>query len=620
VLSRRDFCIGVFAVVASSSWIEAAAGASDDIRVRRAESTQLGADGASVVDDATAELRRRLRGASHLDDLAESVRFEDAQEFSALTLADEPGAVSITPRAATDAPSRHAFGIAIARPQLTVWTMGGGFRDEQYPPAALAVTEYVPGPDQPKSASVRFGSTSGRSSSSVLPLFLVTDRSGTRGFWFAVGWSGSWQVTARRDGDCHLRFEFPVGGRRGPDGGRIIMGTFAGDGWAAIRQYLRVISRDVGPPPVVANTWYAYTEDIDESKLLADVPVAASAGVEVFTIDAGWYSKPGQNFSSDGLGTWRVDKTKFPHGLEPVMDAIRAHGMRPGLWFEPERAWKGSRVWTQHPTWLLHDRSTERALVDFGNTAAQKWAIDLLSSAVERYGLGWIKWDFNMDPAATWNGNAARELAHVRGVYTVMEELRRRHPDVWLEMCASGGNRIDSEMIRRADSYWLSDQTKLTDGQRLQSASAAMVLPARYRYTAMAQSSVQGTPKPGIEFPEESWLTAMSGTFGIMEPFAHWPASVREQAARVVTRFKEIRHLLDGDVTIFRDDSNRPNHGWEAWEFSDAACGHAALFAFRQRSPNQHHSFHARHHWDVDLPKRGAKLPRRRAHRRTVTV
>jgi hypothetical protein len=166
-------------------------------------------------------------------------------------------------------------------------------------------------------------------------------------------------------------------------------------------------------------------------------------------------------------------------------------------------------------------------------------------------------------------------------------------------------------MIRRADSYWLSDQTTLTDGQRYQSASAAMVLPARYRYTAMAQSSREGaSPNLGSAFPEEAWLTAMSGTLGIMEPFAQWSASVRAQAARQVVRFKEIRHLLDGDVRILRDDATVPNRGWEAWEFSDAASGEAALFSFRQESSDEHRSFDGRHHWDVDLPKRGAKLLR----------
>jgi alpha-galactosidase len=623
LLSRRSFCFGVFALAASSIWVDATARASGRIRLReeQQQATRLTATDLNVlVDRATADLRQRLRGRADLDLLAESVSFEGAQALSALTLTDEPGAVRITPRAITDDPSRQAVEMTIAVPELTLWTMGGGRNDPHYPPAAFAVVPHPLDTQGQRSGSVTLGSTTGRSSSSVLPLFLVTNQSATRGYWFAVGWSGSWEVTARKDGDRHhLRFEFPVGGRRGQNGGEIMMGTFAGDGWAAIKEYLSAISRDVGPPRVVANTWYAHNEDIDEGTLLADIPVAATAGVEVYTIDAGWYSKPGLKFGSDGLGTWRVDQTKFPHGLEPVMEAIRAQGMQPGLWFEPERAWKGSTLWKEQPSWLLRDGQTDEALVDFGNSEVQRWASELLITAIEQYGLEWIKWDFNIDPAPLWKGNAARESAHILGVYAVMEEVRRRHPEVSLEMCASGGNRIDSEMIRRADAYWISDQTTKTDGQRLQSASAAAVLPARYRYTAMAQSSVHGTPKDGNVFSEESWLTPMSGTFGIMEPFAQWPASLRDQAARAVARFKEIRHLLDGTVTVFRDDPATPNRGWEAWEFSDPASGHAALFAFRQRSPNEHHSFRARHYWDVHLPKRGAALPRKHGRRRDVS-
>src|SRR5262249_14097521 len=613
-LLRRVMVGVVLSVLAATTMaVDPAAEASNGIRVRRPQGTQPTAAGSNVVvNQATADLRQRLRGRAELDELVESVRFEGARELSALTVADEPGAVSIAPRAITGAPSRQAVEIAIAEPELSLWTMGGGRNDTSYPPAAFAVTQHLFDSHRPNSGSVQFGSTTGRSSRSVLPLFLVEEPSTSRGYWFAIGWSGSWQVTARKDSDHHLlRFNLPVGGREGPEGAKIIMGTFAGDGWAAIRQYLHAISRDVGPPPVVANTWYAHSEDIDEAKLLADIPIAASAGAGVSPIDAGRYSEPGWKFPNEGLGTGGVDPTKSPHGLEPVVNAIRTQGMRPGLWFEPERAWKGSLLWNDHPDWLIRDGQTDWALVDFGNPRVQRWAIELLSSAIERYGLEWIKWDFNRDPAPVWKGDTAREVAHVRGVYKVMEEVRRRHPEVWLEMCAGGGNRIDSEMIRRADSYWLSDQTTLTDGQRYQSASAAMVLPARYRYTAMAQGSVEGAlPEPGSEFPEESWLTAMSGTLGIMEPFAEWSASVREQAARQVVRFKKIRHLLDGDVRVFRDDPTVPNRGWEAWEFSDPASGQAALFSFRQESSDEHRSFDGRRHWDVNLPKRGAKLLR----------
>ena len=240
LLRRVIVRVGVCTLVVTTMFVDPAAGASGRIRARRPQATQLTAAGSNVVvDDATADLRQRLRGRGGLDQLAESVRFEGAQELSALTLADEPGAVSITPRATTDAPSRQAVEIALAEPELTLWTMGGGRNDSHYPPAALAVTPHPFNTHRPNAESVKFGSTTGRSSRSVLPLFLVTDRSATRGYWFAIGWSGSWQVTARKDGDHHhLRFEFPMGGRQGPDGGKIIVGTFAGDGWAAIRHYL----------------------------------------------------------------------------------------------------------------------------------------------------------------------------------------------------------------------------------------------------------------------------------------------------------------------------------------------------------------------------------------------
>jgi hypothetical protein len=183
--------VGVIMLVASMS-LDAAAGASGTSRVRPGKATQLTAAGWKVVvDDATADLRQRLRGNAQLDELADSVRFDGSQELSALALADEPGAVRITPRATTEAPSRQAVGIAIAEPDLTVWTMGGGRKDTRYPPEAFAVTPHPLDTHGPRSGPVEFGSTSGRSSRSVLPLFLVTDRSASRGYWFAIGWSGS---------------------------------------------------------------------------------------------------------------------------------------------------------------------------------------------------------------------------------------------------------------------------------------------------------------------------------------------------------------------------------------------------------------------------------------------
>ena len=46
-------------------------------------------------------------------------------------------------------------------------------------------------------------------------------------------------------------------------------------------------------------------------------------GMDIFTIDDGWQKDYGEN---------AVNLTAFPGGLQPIEDAVEAHGMRLGLW------------------------------------------------------------------------------------------------------------------------------------------------------------------------------------------------------------------------------------------------------------------------------------------------
>src|SRR5690349_21598702 len=98
-LSRRQFCLSLVALATSAGWI--AQEPSRSVAMQgRGHATQRTSAGRNVmVDEATADLRRRLRSRPELDWLAESVSFEGAETLSTLTLFDEPGAVRITPRA-----------------------------------------------------------------------------------------------------------------------------------------------------------------------------------------------------------------------------------------------------------------------------------------------------------------------------------------------------------------------------------------------------------------------------------------------------------------------------------------------------------------------------------------
>jgi alpha-galactosidase len=77
--------------------------------------------------------------------------------------------------------------------------------------------------------------------------------------------------------------------------------------------------------------------DPTEEKVLALLKPAAECGAEYFVIDAGWYAEETNPEDWwDSVGEWIPSAKRFPNGLRNVMQAIRDHRMRPGLWLEPE--------------------------------------------------------------------------------------------------------------------------------------------------------------------------------------------------------------------------------------------------------------------------------------------
>ena len=101
----------------------------------------------------------------------------------------------------------------------------------------------------------------------------------------------------------------------------------------------------------LSNTWGDRNRDarLCEPFMMKEIDAAAKLGVDVVQIDDGW--QKGRSANSAALakgengrwgdwwsvdGFWDVDPVRFPNGLEPVVAAARAKGMRFGLWFGPD--------------------------------------------------------------------------------------------------------------------------------------------------------------------------------------------------------------------------------------------------------------------------------------------
>jgi len=177
-----------------------------------------------------------------------------------------------------------------------------------------------------------------------------------------------------------------------------------------------------------------------------DVPIS------FWWMDAGWYP------FKDGwwnTGTWEPDQKRFPKGLRAITDHAHSRGVQALVWFEPERVQPGTWLYLNHPEWLL-GKDGDQKLLDLGNDAARTWVIEHTDQVTREQGIDIYRQDFNMAPLGYWRAHDApdrqgiTEIKHVTGYLAFWDELRRRHPGLLMDTCASGGRRNDLETLRRS--------------------------------------------------------------------------------------------------------------------------------------------------------------------------
>jgi len=54
-------------------------------------------------------------------------------------------------------------------------------------------------------------------------------------------------------------------------------------------------------------------------------------------------------------------------------------------------------------------------------------------------------------------------ITYVQNLYSILDELRARHPGVEIESCSGGGSRVDLGIMRYTDEVWPSDNTDAFD-------------------------------------------------------------------------------------------------------------------------------------------------------------
>ncbi|HEV2347774.1 MAG TPA: alpha-galactosidase [Actinocrinis sp.] len=356
---------------------------------------------------------------------------------------------------------------------------------------------------------------------------------------------------------------------------------FGLDGLSArLHGMLRARAGHPSPPrPVTLNIWEAVYFDQSADRLLELADKAASVGVERFVVDDGWFRH--RRADNAGLGDWYVDETVWPHGLHPLVERVRKHGMQFGLWFEPEMVNPDSDLARAHPDWFLADpgrlpaESRNQQVLDVARPEAYAYLLSRIGALVSEYRIDYIKWDHNRDLAEPLHDGVPGTHAQTAAVYRLLDELRARHPSLEIESCSSGGARVDLGILERTDRVWGSDDIDPVERQSIQRWTS-LLIPYELIGAHVGSSPAHVTGRE-TELSFRA-ATALFGHAGVEADISGWDETSLGQLAGWIDTYKRLRPLLHSG-SVVRVDHPDP----AAWVHGVVSADRAhALFAYVQ--------------------------------------
>lgn len=344
-----------------------------------------------------------------------------------------------------------------------------------------------------------------------------------------------------------------------------VYATYSADGLNGMSQHFhRYVRRQIipsladKPRPVHLNTWEGIYFKHDPHYIIRMVENAAKIGIERFIIDDGWFK--GRNNDLSSLGDWYIDEQKYPQGLQPVIDAVRNHGMEFGIWVEPEMINQDSDLFRARPDWVLRLEGypllagRNQMLLDLSNPQVYDYLLARLSWLLGEHQIDYVKWDFNREMVQPGHLGHPSQVRQTEQMYRLFDQLNDRFPGVEFESCASGGGRIDYEILKRCHRFWPSDSNDALDRQQIQRGMSYFFPPE------VMGAHIGGTPchttsrRHSINF---RGLTALFGHMGVeLDPVSE-PQSEQQAFARYIALHKQLRPLLHSGTLLRVDHADK---------------------------------------------------------------
>ena len=229
----------------------------------------------------------------------------------------------------------------------------------------------------------------------------------------------------------------------------------------------------MGDRMTLLNNWENTYFDFNQEKLAGLMREAKTLGVDMFLLDDGWFGngKHARNDDHAGLGDWEVNHDKLPGGIEALTSAAKNAGVKFGLWIEPEMVNPNSELYTRHKDWVIEYPNREtyyyrnQLVLDLSNPKVQDYVYGVVEKILrENPDVAYFKWDCNSPITNIYSPSLGKHqgqlyINHVRGLYNVLQRVKRNFPSTPMMLCSGGGGRCDYEALKYFTEFWCSDDT-----------------------------------------------------------------------------------------------------------------------------------------------------------------
>ncbi len=313
---------------------------------------------------------------------------------------------------------------------------------------------------------------------------------------------------------------------------------------------------------ILLNSWEGVYFDIDEAGMANMMKDIADMGGELFVMDDGWFgAKYPRDNDSTSLGDWVVDTDKLPNGIQGLIDTAKANGVKFGIWIEPEMTNTVSELYEKHPEYIIkaanrpatQGRGGTQLVLDLANPKVQDIVFTVVDTLMRKYPeIDYMKWDANapiMDHGSqylTADNQSHLYIDYHKGFETVLNRIRKAHPDVTIQACASGGGRANWGVLPWFDEFWTSDNNDALQRIYMQWGTS-------YFFPAIAMGShISASPnhqtfrRIPVKFRAD---VAMSGRLGLELQPKNMTDEEKAIVKNAIADYKKIRPIVQfGDI------------------------------------------------------------------------